>query len=601
MTGYAWSFDWRADVTPYEDRLRVEQMLATARLFLACVASVAIYLDPYEPGVFVEVTYTLLGAYALFALGVLVLLRARPAQTVAARGLTHAIDIASAGAITALTQGTSSPFFVFFIFVVFAAALRWGKQLTLATGAGVAAWYLAEALLHARLAEEFEIVRFLMRTAYLLVATLVLAQLAGIQRAFYTDNYLLSRMLARVQRGQRFTESLEDVLEGTRAYAGARKAVLALDDQTAERLYTWERASPDARARHVSLRELPLTDRDTFFFGTPAGVDLWHVRKGRDRSLRVRGWATAGAVLRDDVEPHPHLALLERYGATSYLAVSAPLPQWDIRLLLFEPTRTGDGDLRFLQRLASYVGPVLHSQYLVSRLRTRIGEVERARMSRELHDGLIQSLIGLEMEVQALRANRAHAGHDVDEALDTLQQHLRRAVLDARDLMAELRPPSDAREGLLADVSSVVQRFRNDTGIDARLSADVDEVDCPPRTCAEVSRIVREALVNARKHSGAKHVVVHFGRADDNWTLSIDDDGRGFGFAGRRSQAELDAARQGPIVIKERVRAIGGELTVQSDPGCGARLEISWPVRRRGIPHASSVVDEGEIRGGERQ
>lgn len=108
------------------------------------MASVAIYLDPYEPGLFVEVTYTLLGAYALFALGVLVLLRGRPAQTVAARGLTHAIDIASAGTITALTQGTSSPFFVFFIFVVFAAALRWGKQLTLATVAAVAAWYLAE-------------------------------------------------------------------------------------------------------------------------------------------------------------------------------------------------------------------------------------------------------------------------------------------------------------------------------------------------------------------------------------------------------------------------------------------------------------------------
>jgi signal transduction histidine kinase len=57
----------------------------------------------------------------------------------------------------------------------------------------------------------------------------------------------------------------------------------------------------------------------------------------------------------------------------------------------------------------------------------------------------------------------------------------------------------------------------------------------------------------------------------------VDDDGRGFDFSGRLSQEELDAARKGPVIIKERVRAIGGELSIESAPGRGARLEITFP------------------------
>jgi len=59
----------------------------------------------------------------------------------------------------------------------------------------------------------------------------------------------------------------------------------------------------------------------------------------------------------------------------------------------------------------------------------------------------------------------------------------------------------------------------------------------------------------------------------------VDDDGRGFEFAGRRSQAELDLERKGPVIIKERIRSIGGTLAIESNPGRGARLEISVPRR----------------------
>jgi signal transduction histidine kinase len=89
--------------------------------------------------------------------------------------------------------------------------------------------------------------------------------------------------------------------------------------------------------------------------------------------------------------------------------------------------------------------------------------------------------------------------------------------------------------------------------------------------------VVDEALINVRKHSGAQNVAVTLGTTDDGLTLSVEDDGRGFEFAGRMTQAEMDAFGVGPLVIKERVQALGGRLAIDSRPGCGARLEVMVP------------------------
>ena len=105
----------------------------------------------------------------------------------------------------------------------------------------------------------------------------------------------------------------------------------------------------------------------------------------------------------------------------------------------------------------------------------------------------------------------------------------------------------------------------------------------PPGVCRELARITQEALVNVRKHSRAKHVLVRLGSARGNTTLVVEDDGQGFSFTGRLSQEEMDAARKGPVVIRERVRFISGELTIESNPGQGARLEVSVPTKSESL------------------
>ena len=90
----------------------------------------------------------------------------------------------------------------------------------------------------------------------------------------------------------------------------------------------------------------------------------------------------------------------------------------------------------------------------MARDRAHIGDVERARLARELHDGLIQSLIGLEMQLDALRRRAAAA--PVAAELQTVQARLHDSILDTRDLMAHLKTPRIGRNGLIDELVVLV-------------------------------------------------------------------------------------------------------------------------------------------------
>ena len=152
-----------------------------------------------------------------------------------------------------------------------------------------------------------------------------------------------------------------------------------------------------------------------------------------------------------------------------------------------------------------------------------------------------------------------------------------------RELMHQMKPLELGPHQLVDALEDSVQRFQRETGISARFVTQLDRVALTPRACREMAQILHEALVNVRRHSGARNVFVRLTAVNGDCRLSIDDDGCGFPFAGRFSQADLDATRKGPLVIKERVRLLGGELTIESDPGRGARLEIAVPISAYGI------------------
>ncbi|HWO37933.1 MAG TPA: histidine kinase, partial [Candidatus Acidoferrum sp.] len=261
--------------------------------------------------------------------------------------------------------------------------------------------------------------------------------------------------------------------------------------------------------------------------------------------------------------------------------------EWRGRVFIFEPSWRGETheELRFLLDLVYQVGPAVYNVYLLHRLRRRAGAAERARFARELHDGAVQSLIAVEMQVDVLRRQAETTPDVVSGELGRIQGLLREEVLKLRELMQQMKAIAVDSRKFMSIVTDAVERFERETGISARFVSDIEKLDMPDKVCRELLRIVQEGLVNVRKHSSARHALVRLGSSASQWNLTLEDDGKGFPFSGRVTQDELDQMGKGPMIIKERVRLIAGTLTVESSPGTGTRLEIK-------VPKGGEVSDE---------
>ena len=155
----------------------------------------------------------------------------------------------------------------------------------------------------------------------------------------------------------------------------------------------------------------------------------------------------------------------------------------------------------------------------MGRLRSRAQARERARLSQDLHDGIIQSLIGLEMQIDVLRRTQGTACQHIlpPSAMGHLQELVHNEIANLREEMQRVKPLEVEPARLLECMGGTVDRFRRDLGISASFVAESPEVSLPPRVCTELVRIVQEALANVRKHSGAHKVTCAF--CPGEWAL----------------------------------------------------------------------------------
>lgn len=575
-----------------EDRLRAERALVATRAVLATVALAAVYLDPTEPSVWPGTAYALLTLYAGFAIALAVAFRGLALRELRASPAVHAVDVAFAGAITFLTQGPSSPFFVFFTFALVSAAARWGMRATLVTGAAAVGVFAAQVSAGwlAGGPDTLDVTRVVTRGGYLLVLTAMLGYLFGQEHELRAERATLSRVVSEVAAAGSMSDAVRLLLCECLPHFGARAAALVLQGADGARPLAWHAARDDARGVVVSREDLSPVEAAAWLGAVPAGAMVWHGwRDGA--STRVRGLGPDEARAWSPEPGSVSVAqLLELCRADAVLVTETGAPgDWRGRLVLVDPTRAAEDQLVFARTLATHVAPALHNRYLVRRLRSRVGAMERARLARDLHDGLVQSLIGVEMDVEALRQGRPDAG-GADTRLGAIRDQLRQCVGEVRDLLWQLRREPATADEVVRHVSELAHRLRREHGLDVRLSGG-DHAEWTPRTCAHVARIVQEALTNVRRHSGATAAAVTMEATADGFRAVVEDNGRGFPFEGRASLEQLEAGRVGPAQIIERVRALGGRLVVDSRPGAGARIEVEWPRRPSGSRTAHAGAD----------
>lgn len=559
---------------------RVERVLATARGGVALCSLIAVFSHDTER--YPHIAPAVIVAYFVYSLAMMIALRA-PGR-MPPQWIVHALDLGWAAMVMLVTTGANSPFFGLFAFAILAAAYRSGLRETLATSAVAIAILFGLFLLTLGIHPPSLMMGvadtdlFITRVTYVLIGGFLLGYMADAGKELRAESSAVARLMGRVQAEKGFMATLEAASEEILRLFGAPRLLIAMRRTGTEQLFLWEASQvAPSRPLAVGLRELDRKQARTYLFPPPA--DVWHARQARGKGdpVEVHALDADGRRLRRSsaipgafAESHPFRSLLGV--ALDFRGES------EARIYLFDPQARTAGDLRLLRTLAGQVGPAIYNVYLHGRLRARVGAIERARAARELHDGVIQSLIGLEMHLEVLRRQAAaRPAPSLAEPLALIQGLLRGEILNLRDLMLQMKPLELDPRRLQEFLVDLVERFRQETGIAAHFVSALEEIPLRPRACTELGRIVQEALANVRKHSGARNVIVRVTAQNGDWKVIIDDDGRGFPFAGRLDQAELDAARVGPVVIKERVRAMGGQLTIESSPEHGARLEIALP------------------------
>jgi signal transduction histidine kinase len=551
------------------ERLYLERQVTLARAALAALSLVA--LLETSAGPVRRVSLLLLLAYLLVASGTVL---AEYFGSRARLRIPLPADMAVLAVLLYLTPSVPA-FWFLFLFVVFALATR---------GATRAMWALVGLATAAIVVRVAVVSSFQWRSAWhwvavgfaTLVSGLATGFLGARERQQLSREQFLDRITGLLRFDRGLTESVRQALGEIALEFGCEQACLAVRDDEIERLFVWtvlpsEREPPGPET-------LPQERSETFLIDCMEISLGWEHKNGRGLAF---GWdRRSGQPLRA-VPPLP-TSTLKEFGARCLLAVSIESGGRPVgRVLLVNARaprrRFSAADLRWLEKIVRHIGPPLENLFLLRHLRARAVESERSRISRDLHDGILQTLLSLKIQLDVLRhrppqkAGQATAEFaSLHKTVQEESEELRRMVTDLRPLRVE---SADMRELMLG----LAERFRSEHGLQVDLFIEDRDLRLPDPICRELFQIYRESLHNIKKHAHASHVVVKLGQDEKKVFLVVDDNGLGFSFSGRYTSEELDQLRLGPISIKERTRSVGGNLTVESNPGHGARLTIEIP------------------------
>ncbi|HKD52240.1 MAG TPA: sensor histidine kinase [Candidatus Acidoferrum sp.] len=484
-----------------------------------------------------------------------------------------ACDLLALGYFMFISPSTVPVWFPY-MFICYAAGIRWGFDLTLPLAGALS---LALVLLTAVKGEIhwIRVVAWLAITAATFAGGAGLALLGDRNKHFASQIEFFSRINATMQVDQGLAESLRLFLQELRLTFDAEEALLLYRDTDLERIFLWRMKAGESD--RLIPESLPLSRTDGFLLDDMDAALCWNSLVGSGVGF---GWdrRDSRAIRNLPRLPGP---VLQEFKVRSFLTVSFDQSgQPSGRIFLLNGRKPFQKqDLSWLERIAEHIGPALENIFLLRHLRARAIEAERSRIARDLHDGILQTLLSIEIQLDVLRRRvSATTPEQASSALANLQQTVKNEAADLRQTVTDLRPLRVQSADLVDLMRGFAERYRNESTIALDLLIDSTQLRAPDRVCREIFQIYREALNNIKKHAKASHVVVKLSQDDSRLVLVVDDNGEGFSFAGRFTADELDRLRLGPISIKERSRTVGGVLTVESNPGHGARLTIEVPL-----------------------
>jgi signal transduction histidine kinase len=550
-------------------QVRVETLVARGRTLVAlfAVLSVARARGPEAP-------LAVAAAYSVYSLALLAAVRTRVGGSPRLPGATHAIDLAAYTAYLSVAGELSLPVLAWFLLLLVTATLRWGWRGVLSTGSVAVAIHVAFGVR----ATEFTHDPANAPRQFIMLALLmgVMTLLVGLVGA-YEDwrGTQLARLAAWTGPDpERPTTLPAEMLAQTSEVLEAPRTLLVWEeaDEPWTEVAIWDdgrveqtREAPGSLGDVVAerldgssffCRDLRAAQPLTFIRG-PKGLESWQGlpidQRLRDRfDIRaLAAWPLRGTSFRG------WLFCLDR-------------PAFSVQ------------DLSVGDVVADLASARLSQAYLLQKLRDTVVTTERVRLARDLHDGVLQTLTGAALQLQAARRTLTVDPGAAEERLSQVQRIIAAGQNDLRFFINQLGPQRPAEGGpidLRGHVHELADRIRRQWGVPVTVATEPSALEIPDLLITDLFLLIHEALVNAARHARASSIQLAILREAHQISIAVVDDGQGFPFEGKYSLADLTRDQIGPRTLRERVASLGGSLDIESHRN-GSRVSLTVPLIR---------------------
>lgn len=564
----------QSQVDPLSEHWIDLRLISTLRLILAATALLVLFIDPSEPGRYVNATYVVLALYTIYSALVLIVSFRRsdliPTQYM------HWIDMVWYLALIALSNGTSSIFFNFFFFAILVASFGWGYMAGLRLTLVSTVLFTVVGVLTALQEPAIELNRLMLRPIQLVILGFLISRWGGFRINLRNRLQLLRDVTLFSNPRFGIDRTINAVLESLRAFYDADGALLLFPAKDGDESYQIYRIRRGSQVNGASPATITAEAAALFLLPSPYHAVI-HNKDGQGQTLyfdlNTRHFLPADSAMSDRVA-----GALE---TSNYLSVPVHHHDEPIGRLYVcgGPHRFDNSAVDFVLELMNHITPLLENIRLVDTLASDAAEQERQRIARDIHDSVIQPYVGLQLGIaalaQKLRGGNTEILDNVEELLNLTNQEL----IEMRRYVWGLRAGEERRDVLLPAIQRFVTRFASVTGINVDVKTR-GKVEVNDRLAAELFQIVAEGLSNVRRHALCNEARVEIACEAGKFLLEIKNrrpEGNGSPSLNGESQNGKQPLFT-PRSIAERAAMLGGHTRVSIDDNNYTVVAVAIPL-----------------------
>jgi signal transduction histidine kinase len=460
----------------------------------------------------------------------------------------HFADVATTCLLLILTDGSASPFLVLFIFVLLAATLRWRWQAVLATAAAPALVLAVASVINST--ASYSLGTALLRGTSFLTMAAMLAYVGGLRQRS-------REQFARLAQGPGLKScagtvpSLQEILAHTSIVLEAPRVLVVWEEVEEPYVYWAYWREGDYQEDHERVGTFG-TLADPALCKTPFLMDDAH----SDTLILSKGPQQIKCAINED--------LITKFSMRGVATGAFAGATCKGRLFILDRNSWNDEHLLLTQIMAYRTG--IRLDLLTFQRQNEIASAmkERMRLTRDLHDGILQSLTAAALQLSLTEKTSDLARLEIIKELLGKEQRRIREFVDVT-----IHKPVSGKH-VVRDLQQVVQDSGRSWNCNTTFSITPDDAHVPQAMADQLSLMLAEAIANAARHGEASNVDVVLTRANGYVDITIRDNGKGF------ASVPVSYQHEKPASIYQRVRALGGSVNVQSS-STGAELAIRVP------------------------